>query len=202
MAWTASATPAANYSSITTIVHGTWARRSAIQTKWWEPQGQFAQAVDGVVGDLYKHNDYFFWSGANSDSARRQAARDFVQWVNQRLTSGGSLRVICHSHGGNVALLAATEGLHINKLILLGTPIRTDYLPRLDRVDRLVNIFSPTDHVQTAGALGRRRGEGRTLADTSQISNHCTIDPNTGHSDLHDWSVWQQPGNNFGALLL
>lgn len=192
---------ATNLLSITTLLHGTWARRSTSQTEWWEPQGQFAQAINGRVGDLYTHSDYFFWSGSNSDSARRQAAQDFVDWVNQRRASQGYLRVICHSHGGNVALLSANAGLSINKLILLGTPIRTDYIPRMNRIGYIVNIFSPTDHIQTAGSVGRRRGEGRSLADTNQIANHCTIDPNTRHSDLHDWSVWQQQGNNFDALL-
>ena len=202
MVWTPPATPlVTNLPSITTIMHGTFARRTASQTEWWEPQGTFARAVNGRVGDLYTHSDYFFWSGSNTDLARRQAARDFTDWVNQRLAPGGYLRVICHSHGGNVALLASNQDQHTNKLFLLGTPIRTDYIPRMGHIEYIVNIFSPTDHVQTAGSVGRRRGEGRTLADTNQISNHCTIDPNMGHSDLHVWSVWQQGGNNFDAML-
>lgn len=190
-----------NLLSITTIVHGTIARRSGDQTGWWEPKGRFASRVGATVDDFYTHSDYYYWSGGNSDSDRRQAAADLVQWLDQRLQPQGTLCLLCHSHGGNVALLAAQSGLRIKKLFLLGTPVRTDYLPWMDHIEQIYFIFSPTDHVQTGGTFGRRRGEGRTLADTAHIRNLVTASAGASHSDLHDWSVWTDPHNRFDKLL-
>ncbi len=186
--------------SITTILHGTWAGKSGSQSAWWEPGGNFASKVQTAVSDFYAYSDYFYWSGGNSDAARKQAAADFEKWVDLRLKpEDGKLRLLCHSHGGNVALLAAQNGLEIDKLFLLGTPIRTDYLPRMDNVSQIYCIFSPTDHVQTGGTFGRRRGEGRTLADTPQIRNLVTASAGASHSDLHKWTVWTT--NGFEKLL-
>lgn len=190
-----------NLASITMIVHGTLATRTREQSEWWEPKGSFASAVAGAIPDLYRWDDYFSWSGVNSDRARRRAAYKLVDWAQRRLSTGGHLRLICHSHGGNVALLAAQEGLKIRKLMLLGTPIRTDYVVTTHNIDSLVNIYSPTDQAQTGGALWRTRGEGRTLADTEHIQNRVTADPHTSHEGLHDWSVWLNEQNRFDILF-
>jgi hypothetical protein len=186
--------------SVTTVIHGTWATND----DWWKPGQRFVDEVDKIVGDVYKERDFFFWSGENDDEQRRKAAQDLKTWVNQRLVPKGKLQLICHSHGGNVALIASELGLQINNLILLGTPIRTDYTPNMENIKKVYNIYVPWDSIQSAGAFERRRGEGRTLADTERILNIAVCDKIGGilesHSALHDWNVWNNHG--FGKLLV
>ena len=107
--------------SITILIHGT----SAAHTAWWRPNGTLANYVNNVVHDVYPFSDYFRWSGRNNDQARRYAARALLKWIAVHLAPDGHLRIIAHSHGGNVALQATQLGLKVQRLILLGTPMRT-----------------------------------------------------------------------------
>lgn len=192
--------------SLTTIIHGTNARHQL----WWQPGQPFTTEVAKVVNDFYPASDFFSWSGGNSDADRRRAATQLIAWRNAHLAAEGKLWLICHSHGGNVAILATQMGLKIDRLILLATPIRTDYAPRIRNVNVLVNLYVPWDSVQTAGAVGRMRGEGRTLADGTVMINRAARGPVTGgvlgltrsHSDIHDWSVWVHQENQFDKFLL
>jgi pimeloyl-ACP methyl ester carboxylesterase len=175
---------------MTIIIHGTGARSA----RWWQHGSGFWNYINGVVGNVYGGSDAFSWSGRNRHSARQTAATDLANWALAHPAT--NLDIIAHSHGGNVALLASHEGLEIRKLINLGTPIRTEYLPSLHNIETLHNVFSTRDFVQTpAGTIPNRRGEGRTLADSERIINHRATDDGTGsspgHSELHETSTWQ-----------
>ena len=177
------------------IVHGTY----AAGTTWWRPHvGQFWNFIrrQRRWPHLYAGSDPFWWSGLNRHSARVQGARDLVDWARRHGVS--KLDVIAHSHGGNVCLEAAQRGLAINRLVLLGTPIRTEFMLALDRIASIRNVFSISDWVQIPGTLPHRRGEGRTLADSATVSNVRAADDGTGrgpgHSDLHSPATWQASG--------
>jgi hypothetical protein len=113
--------------------------------------------------------------------------------------------IYAHSHGGNVALFASSlNGLDINKLVLMGTPIRNEYIPNMKRIKSLHNVFSLGDGIQVKGChdgsifgQGSKRGEGRTLADSTQVQNHFSffgrdtlVRPS--HSELHESSFWHK----------
>jgi len=102
-------------------------------------------------------------------------------------------------------MLATELDLNISHLILLGTPIRTEYTPNLKRVWTVNNVYVPWDIVQTAGSLPYRRGEGRALADTNKLFNRPIQNRIGGikqsHSDLHDWKVWIDPANRLDQML-
>jgi len=190
--------PAAT-NSLTIIIHGTWARTSP----WWKQGGSFWNYINPQLSDLYKGPNPYSWSGGNSHSDRETAAKDLVTWIKANPTN--SLRIITHSHGGNVCFLATRMGLAIDKLITLGTPIRLEYLPDLRQIGQLHNVLSTVDHVQTpAGTIPNRRGEGRTLGETDKVLNHRATDDGAGgqpgHSDLHEPPTWTACG--LGALLL
>jgi len=175
---------------MTIIIHGTWAATS----EWWQKGGNFWEYVNGITGDVYAGDTPFSWSGANKHEDRVKGAHELMEWVSKNPTA--ELDIITHSHGGNVSLLASQLGLKINKLILLGTPIRLEYLPNLNNVKVLHNIFSTGDSVQTpAGTLPNRRAEGRTLGDTLRVLNYRAADngqgKNPGHSQLHEPDTWQ-----------
>ena len=77
---------------------------------------------------------FFDWSGGNSDSARQQAAADLAIQIRfyRKNHPCEPVRVVAHSHGGNVALLASQfRGVYIDELVTLGTPIVADYRPLL-----------------------------------------------------------------------
>ena len=188
--------------SLTMIIHGTGASKDS----WWRPTGQFAQDVHAVTGDVYQFDDYFRWTGKNRNADRHQAAADLKDWVDAHLQPNGDLRVIAHSHGGNVAMLATRLGLSAAQLILLGTPMRTEYVPAMDEIARLDNVYAPQDVVQSpGGTVPYRRGEGRTLGDTQVITNHPLHagvgGPLGSHEDLHEWSVWTHTDNHLDHLL-
>ncbi len=185
----APSTQSQKVSSMTIIVHGTWAATSP----WWQKGGTFWNDLNSHVNDLYSGSNPFSWSGNNSHGDRVAAAQALVNWVALNPTS--NLRIIAHSHGGNVCFLAGRLGLRINKLITLGTPIRLEYLPDLRQMDNLHNVFSTADMVQTpAGTIPNRRGEGRTLGETLPVLNHRVTDDGAGgepgHTDLHEPPTW------------
>jgi hypothetical protein len=181
------------------IVHGTWAAKE----KWWRPNiGPFWKHVRRFWPHLYAGLSPFAWSGKNSHAARVLAAQQLVAWAQAQ--GATSLDIIAHSHGGNVCLLAAKFGLRINRLILLGTPIRTEYMLDLKRTGSIVNVFSLADLVQTPiGTVPHRRFEGRTLGDSTTVSN-LRAERNgsghePGHSELHEPKTWT--ASTLDALL-
>ena len=173
---------------LTIIVHGTFAATST----WWQEGSDFWSHVNSFTHNVYNGPDPFFWTGNNHHSDRVRGAHDLVSWCRNH--SSGNIDIIAHSHGGNVCLYASSLGLKIRKLILLGTPIRLEYLPALENIGKIHNIFSTGDLVQKPGTFPNRRSEGRTLSDSLHIVNHRAEDDghgnNPGHSELHEPATW------------
>jgi len=190
--------PAPQDGSMAIIIHGTWATSNA----WWQPKtGPFWKHIKRTWPHLYDGPSPFWWSGANWNRSRLAAAHDLIRWT--KLNGVRSLDIIAHSHGGNVCLLAAQLGLQINQLILLGTPIRTQYMLNLSNIGSIKNVFSIGDLVQIPGSLPHRRGEGRTLSDSSKVLNYRAMKNhrnwNPRHTDLHEPATWR--ASNLDALL-
>lgn len=91
---------------VITLVHGTWARRAP----WIGPDSSLSQALRTRFGDRSAIFP-FDWSGGNSHAARRQAAESLRRTLVERLEAypGARHYLICHSHGGNVALRALAD---------------------------------------------------------------------------------------------
>lgn len=180
--------------SLTTIVHGTWAE----DEEWWRWPSDFPRYIDSVTGDFYKGNSPFKWSGSNTPEGRQQGARNLIGWLKSHPTERVTL--IAHSHGGNVVFKAteiATPGeIHIEKLILLGTPIRDDYFPTPSVMRTIYNVYSEDDTVQwlgtwTPGLENHARGDGRTLPETTENKRVRTKTDNP-HSELHTVELWRR----------
>ena len=106
-----------------TLVHGTWAKNAA----WVEPGSALSRALQERFGEgieLFQ----FKWTGGNSHSARRQATEELKKELAQRLRHCNTRvrqYLICHSHGGNVAISALADvGLQekIAGVVCLATP--------------------------------------------------------------------------------
>lgn len=157
---------------MTFFVHGTWSSS--------------AQAYDinfiRHVMDHYEDPNVGFinWSGANKDSARRQAAEELERRIRAYRQDHPceTIRVVAHSHGGNVALIASHDA-HIDTLVTLGTPILNSYQPG-QGISSWNNVFSTDDQFQIIPG-----GAGRTSRKANNIEVY-----GFGHSDLHTIQAW------------
>ena len=200
-----------NAEQLIVIVHGTWAH--FLDKIWWEQKSgwyewpeTFPAYLDNESnGAVYKEiagsPPPFEWSGRNDHDERILAANELKVWIDDVMDPKDKrkLTIVAHSHGGNVALFAAfRHDLHIDKLILLGTPIRTEYPVKLVNVGEIWNVYSVGDRVQKPGGWPNSRGEARTLPDSDKIVN-VVLEKNPGHSALHDANVWQS--HHIGSLV-
>jgi len=137
------------------ITHGTWAAKQ----DWYKPTGNFYEALKANRPDLAVHNQSFTWSGDYSDGARRVAARELEQWVdNQGLLSPD---FFAHSHGATVANLATRRGVDFDKLVLLAWPVHNQWLPDFGRVGQIYDIRVRFDLVILVDGGGQRFRDSR-----------------------------------------
>jgi hypothetical protein len=100
--------------------------------KWYQRGSAFTESLKqrlaphGLEVDIVPH----LWSGANSSYGREQGADDLCKKVKKCAKSHDSVHVIAHSHGGNVANMAADRMLwgvkrkrrSFTSLTTVGTP--------------------------------------------------------------------------------
>jgi hypothetical protein len=103
------------------LVHGTWSATA----RWISHRSNFSERLSTrLEGSLLL--DRVRWSGKNSLTAREQATHKLRLELQERLAQfPNSIHVIiAHSHGGNIALQAISEGnLHSSVgLVCLSTP--------------------------------------------------------------------------------
>jgi pimeloyl-ACP methyl ester carboxylesterase len=174
--------------SMTLLIHGTWAATAS----WWKKNSPFWNYINQITHNVYAGDDPFFWSGANDHKARVLAADALLTWLDQHPSE--HLTIIAHSHGGNVALLASEHQIKIDTLILLGTPIRLEYIPHLKNIKKIHNVFSTADIVQSFGTIPNRRNEGKTLGDSAEVENKRADNNGQGkspaHTELHTPATW------------
>ncbi len=104
------------------------------------------------------------WSGGNTHKARVEAASKIAEFVMKKQDpSESSIALVGHSHGGNVAILAANilrdklgGDVTIN-LLTINTPVRSEYQLDADTDVSHINVFNNSDIVQVLG--GQDTGE-------------------------------------------
>jgi hypothetical protein len=203
---------------------GTWGLRgiddleavAAAALPWWHPRSDFGVAALTHGLALIDGLEPFLWStaldGIGGDNlgwyAGGAALRYFAHAKhppipcdeaadNTQVRDGQGWRpvsVIAHAHGGNVALYAAQQGLRIETLVTLGTPVRREMdavaAQARPNMRRWVHVYSDSDPAQIAGALfDGRLGIYRKFPLAENI-----LEPRVGHSDLHDPARWTARG--------
>ena len=111
----------ASQDPISIAVHGTWSR--LVEDRWYAPEGKLNRHIreESRVKELYAEEDYFRWSGAYHLAEREAASAELIAWQRARTRP---IRVaFAHSHGGNVVMGAASEGLQVQLLVLMHTPV-------------------------------------------------------------------------------
>ncbi|HRN78527.1 MAG TPA: hypothetical protein PLU71_04760 [Candidatus Dependentiae bacterium] len=177
--------PAYAYRNLFIIIHGTWAS----STDWHMPGGDFFDALQQTV---LQHEGYvvtYAWSGKLDHAQRLQAAQGLKQLI-QSYDLTRNIYLIGHSHGSNVAALATQllgkdmYNKHtITALYMLGTPINAEYyLPDMDIVGHVYNLFSSGDFIQHVfGRYDRELPKHPRIANIRIFIN----DVEPGHSELH-----------------
>jgi hypothetical protein len=103
-----------------------------------------------IFPDLEKDN--------NHHVSRVEAAIRLVLEILQAYNENPemAINIIGHSHGGNVAIIAANilyevYGIQLDNLVVLGTPQRDEYSLIPDAAKNFVSVFNYLDVVQTSG---------------------------------------------------
>ncbi len=114
----------------------------------------------------FDHLYIFGWSGELDFRARRKAARDLRNHINRLVQEQRAVgleprvRIITHSHGGNVALnMAAIEDKHdfvVDELILLACPVQCATAPYIQsKIFRnIFALYSSFDFIQIIDPQG------------------------------------------------
>jgi len=160
------------------LIHGTWARNQ----KWWQPGGDFhGYILANFWSDLYASSDRFEWNGGWSDAARSLGGQRLAAWIEARNAAG--IKLMGHSHGANVMMLATQMTDKIQELVLLSCPVHENkYLPDFNHTAKVISYRVKLDLVILADGGGQKFSDPR-------------IDENVlplwfDHSATHDPQVW------------
>lgn len=111
-------------------VHGTFAEDSSIRgNKWWQKESPFCENLMNYLDTTTHRVDWvpFSWSGKNSQSERRRAARKLARALTDLHSDDVTIACMAHSHGGNVLHYAlwreaCSPKLNDIEAITIGTP--------------------------------------------------------------------------------
>ncbi len=167
------------------ITHGTFSSDSA----WYQPGGDFYEALALKRPDLAVHDKSFTWTGAYSPTARRADALLLKRWIDDQGLDMPDF--FAHSHGGTVANLATRQNVDFDRLVLMAWPVHNRWFPDFRRLKRIVDIRVRLDLVILVDRGGQRF---RTDAFDVEEHRHGWFDHVAPHQpdywDDHDlWSV-------------
>ncbi|MGG1305238.1 RHS repeat-associated core domain-containing protein, partial [Brevibacillus agri] len=179
--------------------------------RYIDPTGHDAWLVHGTFSDnstwkddfvtyfkgLYKEDvRKFEWSGDNDNTARVKAAQslaaDIMNWRSIKGNEKKPIRLIGHSHGGNVSILAANvlehEGIQVETLVTIATPVRELEYYLEYPVGQHLHVYNERDGVQVNGGSVWLLGEAKrefTNAANIKIEVGEEYDPIAAHSAMH-----------------
>ncbi|GAA3014184.1 hypothetical protein [Microbacterium aurantiacum] len=181
--------PTRSRAAVSTTVHGTFAMLGDTGSRWYIPGAPLHDHLEARVGrNLYDGPGFFTWSGQYSDSARRAAGDALVAWTSAA-TDAGTLDVVyAHSHGGTVALNAASVGQRIRVLVLMHVPaverMPGEWAAIRRAVDRVIVLRTRFDLVVLADTLASRLRPPRSRTTFAQTDlPHELVDPTPSEVD-------------------
>jgi len=167
-------------SGLTVLVHGTWSSPSTWTSDFQDwivgPNGPFSG--DSLLVFDWSMDGERGWIEFNTVGGRISGAymlfNQIMNWRNRsRANYNAPIRLVGHSHGGNVAISAANMlgaiGVGIDALITIATPVRGDFqLNERALVCRHINVYNAFDPIQIAGG-GHTILAGRTFSEATNI---------------------------------
>ncbi|MFF4277007.1 hypothetical protein [Streptomyces sp. NPDC001536] len=190
------------------IVPGTWTMFK--RPSWWrpgEPLFSYLQkepgdsepsdgTFDPIGKDLYAQDNYYRWPSALTISDRAAAAHKMANWAVRHGCTNGFTKVFAHSHGGNVALLAAARHkVDIDLLVMIATPpherTSLEWAAISQHVNRIVSLRPRFDLVVLLDrAWSRVRGIPVTGEFPAERVTSLKVPVWYGHSVLTQPEVW------------
>ena len=193
------------YKEKVVIIPGTW----ATQVTWYRPGGDFYDVIAQEAQKKGFDITWFSWSGELGYDSSLLAAKKFV--CNIELDTCQIFHIIAHSRGAHVAAIASQiltvtkSEKKIGALYLLGAPIdQKIYMPDMNSIDRIYNLYSTSDIVQPILGLfhqcfdsHERIANLRVLFETLAPDHFKLHDPIIGRYilDIHDGFGKQKSGN-------
>ena len=192
------------------LVHGTF--NGTDNHDLWVSSDFWSQATQDYVAGLFNEPLYAeAWSGGNSTAARTAGAEGLRDMVMAYLADnpGEPIRLVGHSHGGNVAIeaanLLAAAGVTVETLITIATPVRGDYQLNAGAVNQHINVYNKLDTVQVNGGndrviwgLGEQGTAGRTFDGATNVNIPKTSIPGgsqgpfASHGAMHNSNfIWR-----------
>lgn len=170
--------------SLSTIVHGTWAKNKV----WWKPGGDFFNfSKTTFCSDLYDGKNLLTWQGFLSSSNRIIAAENLYSWCQSESLSRSLNILFAHSYGGDIAGRAILNGLHVNELILLSTPVTKTLVNAISRVPKVIDIRLRFDFViWIASEFQKLPPHSRAIRILPRSLRY-----KWNHSSSHDVGYWQ-----------
>lgn len=167
------------------LIHGTFAQNAV----WYQKGGDFYESLKKELPPAAKLTS-FSWSGKNTDAARQLAAQQLVHFIFNNYNWDDVINVIGHSHGGNIAILAAQllaqqfPYYKFFQLFGLAVPVaRSCYNANMNQIIFLYNFFSYGDSIQTIiqGFLRTYPAHERIwniqLTQNGMCPTHCSMHP-------------------------
>lgn len=181
--------PTRSRSAVSTTVHGTFAMLGDTGSRWYIPGAPLHDHLEARVGrNLYDGPGFFTWSGQYSEPARRAAGDALVAWTSAATDAGTLDIVYAHSHGGTVALNAASVGQRIRLLVLMHPPAverpPAEWAAIRRAVDRVIVLRTRFDLVVLADTLASRLRPPRSRTTFAQADlPHELVDPTQSEVD-------------------
>lgn len=145
-------------------IHGTWSNPNTYSKLTITTINKITGNTTGAT---------FSWSGNNTDKARRKAAIDLANHIIKNRNPNQPITLVGHSHGGNVAILAANilkkSGVQVENIITINDPVR-EYQLDPGAAKKHINIYQHYDPVQAnAGNLTNIPDEVKVVTSTDPL---------------------------------
>jgi hypothetical protein len=115
------------------VIHGTFAdNESDVGEQWWQRGSAFERWLSNALGEAFAtpcEIEAFHWSGLNTETARRMAAKALSRRLEALEQLSRPYMIVGHSHGGSVAWRALVEA--------------SRYAPGLPSLRRCVTVGTP-----------------------------------------------------------
>lgn len=126
------------------LIHGTWSPHA----KWMQNDSNLCNSIQKALPNDNVKFVAFRWSGRNSVSARFKAGEELSKLLNELCKGYPQARqiIICHSHGGSVALSALRhelENMAVIGVICLSTPFLVAQFRPLSRIAKVGLSITP-----------------------------------------------------------
>lgn len=151
--------------------------------QWWQPGSPFVRMLEAagitVLTPYVWTTDIsgLWWTGRREWEAAAYGCATHLQHYGR--CEGRVVHVLAHSHGGQVAALAATLGADIGSLITVAMPVREDMMPIYYASRRHVRDWL---HLYSAGWRDRMQWLGALMDGRLGVRRHLGMAPLPGHT--------------------